>query len=461
MFPPGIAEAVWADVAVPNTPADLARVTRALGDEREAEAKCVARIEQRRHEASVRATDAREAASAFEREQLSRARTQVAVVDETLRGSRSALDREQTLLERLRIRMTDRHTHADALKVERERLKPHIDTQRADASELDGKLLHLSQRIAPAEDEVTVLDGLLRELGEEERLAEARVRDAESRWQQAKLEVERTEDGLRLLAQRIEQDLGLVDFKLSDGVTAQTPLPLRPLVSDLPIVEELPIGLEDEIQRLRARERRYRGVNPNALAEYEEARERHRFLEDQSNDLVDAATQLRHAVAELDHLMEDAFRETFDAVAAEFSRVFPVLFGGGSAYLELTEPGDLLRTGVDVVARPPGKRGQRLAMLSGGERALTATALLFSLLAVSPTPFCVLDEVDATLDEANAGRFRVLLDDRAQRTQFIVITHNRVTVEAADTIYGVSMGRAGVSQVVSLKLDPDGPKVPA
>ena len=357
--------------------------------------------------------------------------------------------------------MTDRHTHADALKVERERLKPHIDTQRADASELDGKLLHLSQRIAPAEDEVTVLDGLLRELGEEERLAEARVRDAESRWQQAKLEVERTEDGLRLLAQRIEQDLGLVDFKLSDGVTAQTPLPLRPLVSDLPIVEELPIGLEDEIQRLRARERRYRGVNPNALAEYEEARERHRFLEDQSNDLVDAATQLRHAVAELDHLMEDAFRETFDAVAAEFSRVFPVLFGGGSAYLELTEPGDLLRTGVDVVARPPGKRGQRLAMLSGGERALTATALLFSLLAVSPTPFCVLDEVDATLDEANAGRFRVLLDDRAQRTQFIVITHNRVTVEAADTIYGVSMGRAGVSQVVSLKLDPDEPKVPA
>jgi chromosome segregation protein len=151
--------------------------------------------------------------------------------------------------------------------------------------------------------------------------------------------------------------------------------------------------------------------------------------------------------------MATAFWETFEEVATEFAATFPTLFGGGSAHLELTEPEDLLGTGVDVLARPPGKRGQRLAMLSGGERALTATALLFSLLKVSPTPFCVLDEVDATLDEANAGRFRVLLDSRARDTQFVVITHNRVTIEAADTIYGVSMGGEGVSQVVSMRID--------
>jgi chromosome segregation protein len=158
-------------------------------------------------------------------------------------------------------------------------------------------------------------------------------------------------------------------------------------------------------------------------------------------------------VAELDTLMESAFQSTFEAVSAHFSTLFTTLFGGGSAQLELTEPDDLLNTGVDIVARPPGKRPQRLALLSGGERALTAVALLFAILRVSPSPFCVLDEVDAMLDEANVGRFRTLLKELSQQTQFIVITHTRPTVEVADTIYGVSMGSDAVSQVISLDLD--------
>jgi chromosome segregation protein len=166
-----------------------------------------------------------------------------------------------------------------------------------------------------------------------------------------------------------------------------------------------------------------------------------------------ASAQLRQVVEELDDLMEMAFKEIFDRVAARFSDAFTSLFNGGSARLELTEPDDLMNTGVDIVARPPGKRAQRLALLSGGERALTAVALLFALLHVSPTPFCVLDEVDAMLDEANVGRFRSMLEDLAQQTQFVVITHNRVTTEAAHAIYGVSMGSDGVSQVVSLELD--------
>jgi chromosome segregation protein len=151
--------------------------------------------------------------------------------------------------------------------------------------------------------------------------------------------------------------------------------------------------------------------------------------------------------------MEDVFRETFDAVAESFAETFPALFGGGSARLELTEPDDLLNTGVDIVARPPGKRAQRLALLSGGERALTAVALLFAILRVSPAPFCVLDEVDAMLDEVNVGRFRTLLEELAKQTQFIVITHSRGTIEAADTIYGVSMGSDAISQVLSHKLE--------
>ncbi len=135
--------------------------------------------------------------------------------------------------------------------------------------------------------------------------------------------------------------------------------------------------------------------------------------------------------------------------------MFPVLFDGGSARLELTEPDDLLNSGVDIVARPPGKRAQRLALLSGGERALTAVALIFAIFRVSPAPFCVLDEVDAMLDEANVGRFRALLQELSKQTQFVIITHTRGTIEAADTLYGIAMGADAVSQVVSYKLEGD------
>jgi chromosome segregation protein len=158
-------------------------------------------------------------------------------------------------------------------------------------------------------------------------------------------------------------------------------------------------------------------------------------------------------IAELDVLMERKFRHTFDAVAKEFRQIFTRLFGGGSAQLILTDPDDLTESGIDIDARLPGRRAQGLSLLSGGERSLTATALVFALLRVSPTPFCVLDEVDAMLDESNVARFRELLRELSQKTQFIVITHNRNTVQAADVIYGITMGRDLTSQVISLKLD--------
>jgi chromosome segregation protein len=151
--------------------------------------------------------------------------------------------------------------------------------------------------------------------------------------------------------------------------------------------------------------------------------------------------------------MEREFRQTFDAVASEFRETFSRLFGGGSARLVLSDPDDLTNSGVDIEARLPGRRTQGLSLLSGGERSLTAVALVFSLLKVSPTPFCVLDEVDAMLDEANVGRFSELLHELSENTQFIVITHNRNTVQVADTIYGITMGRDSTSQILSLKLD--------
>jgi chromosome segregation protein len=192
-------------------------------------------------------------------------------------------------------------------------------------------------------------------------------------------------------------------------------------------------------------------VNQEAPAEYEETKERYEFLLQQVEDLSNAEVQLRNVMEELDDLTSRAFADTVVKVDEVFGNVFERLFGGGSAQLVLTDPDDLNVSGVDIVARLPRRREQGLALLSGGERSLTAAALIFSLLKVSPTPFCVLDEVDAMLDESNIGRFRDLLRELSLKTQFIVITHNQRTVEVAETVYGISVGADSASRVIAVK----------
>lgn len=222
--------------------------------------------------------------------------------------------------------------------------------------------------------------------------------------------------------------------------------------------------IEARIQNLKARIQRLGVVNPLALEEYEEEAQRQAFLTSQIADLRQAAGVLRELIAELDGAMQMRFEATFNAVAAEFERSFTRLFGGGQAQLILTRPNSngngegepherMEGLGVEILARPPGKRQQTLSLLSGGERSLTASALLFAILKVNPSPFCVLDEVDAALDEANVGRFREALLELGRQTQFLLVTHNRGTIEAADTIYGVSMGEDGASKVLSLRLE--------
>ncbi len=208
--------------------------------------------------------------------------------------------------------------------------------------------------------------------------------------------------------------------------------------------------------RLAALRRRFHelgAANPFAGEEHAELRARVDGLEAQRHDLVGAIDKTRSLIADLDGLIARQFRATFAALETAFDRRFQQLFGGGYARLSLTEPADLAQTGVEIVARPPGKKAQALAMLSGGERALTAVALLFAMLEVRPVPFCVLDEVDAALDEANVGRFVEALRGLAETTQFIVITHNRGTIEAADALYGVTVDDDAVSRVVSLRLE--------
>jgi chromosome segregation protein len=209
-------------------------------------------------------------------------------------------------------------------------------------------------------------------------------------------------------------------------------------------------------QRLALLRRRFHELgapNPFAVEEYAEIRARLEALESQEQDLRAAITSTRRLIDELNAMIGDQFTSTFRALESAFDRRFNQLFGGGFARLSLTDPGDLASSGVEIVARPPGKKAQGLAMLSGGERALTAVALLFAMLEVRPVPFCVLDEVDAALDEANVGRFVDALRGLATRTQFIVITHNRGTIEAADALYGVTVGDDSVSRVISLRLE--------
>jgi chromosome segregation protein len=170
------------------------------------------------------------------------------------------------------------------------------------------------------------------------------------------------------------------------------------------------------------------------------------------DDLREAESSLQAAIQELEGLIRKRFQSTFKQVNQEFQRNFATFFGGGSAELVLTRPQDNGGAGIEIVAQPPGKRLGNLALLSGGERSLTAVALLFALLQANPSPFCVLDEVDAMLDEANVGRFVDSLRKLSERTQFIIITHNRRTIEVADAIYGVSMGRDSTSEVLSLRL---------
>ncbi|NYF24198.1 chromosome segregation protein SMC [Sporosarcina sp. JAI121] len=193
-------------------------------------------------------------------------------------------------------------------------------------------------------------------------------------------------------------------------------------------------------------------INPGAIAEFEEVSERHIFLSEQRNDLLEAKNTLHEAMSEMDTEMTARFSMTFNAVQNRFQHVFKEMFGGGDADLILTEPDNLLETGVEIVARPPGKKLQNLSLLSGGERALTAIALLFSIIEVRPVPFCILDEVEAALDEANVIRYSKYLKKFSEKTQFIVITHRKGTMEGADVLYGITMQESGVSKVISVKL---------
>jgi chromosome segregation protein len=323
--------------------------------------------------------------------------------------------------------------HAESLRLEAEQL-------RQEAAQLQSELTERSRAYAERQSAV------------EERSGALARRDAELKATRANVA-------------RLAQELGALDLRCQ-----QTAMRLEAL--DEQIVQRYPEvsriskvindfhlrGLCGEIEENRIRElrglvERMGDVNLTAIEESAELQQRYDFLSTQKADLESAILRLETAIDKINRASRKRFREVFEAVDAKFQEVFPHLFGGGKAHLALTDESDILETGVEIIANPPGKKMlQNIELLSGGEKALTAVSLLFAIFLVKPSPFCVLDEVDAPLDEANVGRFNHAVREMTDQSQFIIVTHNQRTMEIADRLCGVTMEESGVSKLVAVNL---------
>jgi len=379
--------------------------------------------------------------------------TRVAVVERAVADAGSKKEEREKEVARFDIRRFELTTRLQEAETSLSGLDNEKSSLRERETQLHRQIEELRVYIDPAEKDLESAEQEESRLQEAEANAQRSLATAERLAGQVQLEQLRKQEGLDNLRQKITDDFGLVMFDYAEDVAGPVPLPLEGMVEELPVVTEVSPDLEAQLAQQRTRLRRMGPINPEAKQEFDQESERYAFMRTQVDDLQKAEEDLKHVIAELDELTQREFSKTFDAVDKQFRAMFTRLFGGGSARLSLTDPDNLVETGIEIEARLPGRREQGLALLSGGERSLTAVALVFALLKVSPTPVCVMDEVDAMLDEANVGRFRDLLQELSRDTQFIIITHNRNTVQAADVIYGITMGRDSASQVISLRLD--------
>jgi chromosome segregation protein len=228
---------------------------------------------------------------------------------------------------------------------------------------------------------------------------------------------------------------------------------LDALTCEFPGVVPLPVELTAEIDELRGRLERMGEVNLAAIGEYEELTARFHFMNQQKEDLEKSISDLQQTIVKLNRICRLRFKESFESINEKFEAIFPRLFRGGKAKLVLTDENDVLETGVDIIVQPPGKKLQSITLLSGGEKALTAVSLLFAIFLTKPSPFCFLDEVDAPLDDANIDRFTEIVREMSQHSQFVLVTHNKKSMQAAEMLYGITMAEPGVSKVVSVRMN--------
>jgi len=388
-----------------------------------------------------------------EREQLAHWETQIAVAERALSDVEERLGERENTWQEAKNGVQRNSELGNQYQAQVADLSEETKLLEKQENTFQQEISELRKLIDTTETELTEDETEQQELQSKEAKARRILNQAERAYAQADINLTRNREKLETIQERIKEDIGLVELEFNKDISGPTPLPLEGYVEKLPTVEEISTDLSSTIREQRAQLRRLGAINPEAQGEYREVNERHEFLTEQLSDLRKAEADLKEIIAELDVIMEREFRKTFNAVAGEFRGIFTQLFGGGKGQLTLTEQDDLTGSGVDIQVRLPGRRTQGLSLLSGGERSLIAAALIFSLLKISPTPFCVLDEVDAMLDESNVARYRKILRELSSDTQFIVITHNRNTVQVADVIYGIIMSEDSSSQVLSLKLD--------
>lgn len=343
-------------------------------------------------------------------------------------------------------------TRAAAVEMERECLsrREEIDQELVEAAANARQRESLSEDVAESEKSLETAQNEL------DTLVEQRVGVAQSA---AKADADlRALNHARTEAAEVLRDCDVKEARLEVQIvqTAERLMEEYEITAEEALAREESVELErgtaTEVGRLRREIRMMGPVNTGAIQEYERISERWEFLTTQKNDLEEARAKLLEAIREIDESTKDLFMTTFTAIGEHFGTMFKRLFGGGRTELVLTDPSNLLETGVEVIVQPPGKKLQNLMLLSGGERALTASALLFALLMVKPSPFVMFDEVDAPLDDANVERFADVLREFCVNSQFIVVTHNRATMEKSDTLYGVAMQEPGVSRLISVRL---------
>ena len=389
-------------------------------------------------------SEARQAVEAVQEEyEIARAEEARLAVDVAhLEGDVVRLSERVDTIVKARTQASERMTALDV--EETGLLEERAEAQRIRA-EGDAATERLFGERTASEQKVREKSQTLQEVGDALGVAEKRVREARTEERAAsdrrhQLELERQE-----LSGRIE--------RIRERLEGEWGRPLETLLQEAAPVEGEPEALQSELRELVLALDKIGPVNMLALEEHEEESQRLEFLTEQRQDLVEARNDLRSAIREINKTATDLFMGTFEDIRENFRKTFQRLFEGGEADIWLQDENDPLESPIEIHASPRGKRTQRIDLLSGGERALTALSLLFGIYLVKPSPFCVLDEVDAPLDENNIGRFIKLLQDFKAESQFVVITHNPRTIEAADWIYGVTMEEAGISTIVGVKLE--------
>jgi chromosome segregation protein len=369
-------------------------------------------------------------------------RAQLAGLEERQRSERATQARHEAGIAAASARKQEIAAEMERLGVERARLL-------SDNIELDRRAGELLEAISGAErivEELAARETTQRTnlvaLDEALKQLRVNVQAAQERRSQIELELVRKQAELKYLDETSRKELGLAAEELSAG---------EEIVLDEAGLAEA----EQKYQEVKARIEALGPVNPQALEEFQEAQQRYDFLNAQRQDLLDSIRDTEKAIHEIDVESRKRFSEAFEAVNGFFREMFQTLFGGGTGEMRLTDETNLAESGIDIVASPPGKRLQNVLLLSGGEKSLTAMALLMAIFRYTPSPFCILDEVDAPLDEPNIERLTRLLKEMSAETQFIVITHAKRTMEAAQSLYGVTMQEPGVSKLVSVRFGQD------